>query len=80
MTTAFTRCCRDPYRDRVGLPTLLEMIRGQAKALDLDFETLLRYDLISYLRDDLLVRRHLGSEGCTTWAASGRCTQDHKPI
>lgn len=59
---------------------LLEMIRGQAEALDLDFETLLRYDLISYLRDDLLVRRHLGSEGCTTWAASGRCTLDREPI
>ncbi|HNS50029.1 MAG TPA: C45 family autoproteolytic acyltransferase/hydrolase [Anaerolineae bacterium] len=59
---------------------LLEMIRGQAEALDLEFETLLRYDLISYLRDELLVRRHLGSEGCTTWAASGHCTRDHKPI
>ena len=59
---------------------LLEMIRGQAEALDLDFETLLRYDLVSYLRDDLLFRRDLGSEGCTTWAASGRCTHDHKPI
>jgi len=59
---------------------LLDMIRGQAEALGFEFETLLRYDLISYLRDDLLVRRNLGSEGCTTWAASGPCAVDHKPI
>ncbi len=59
---------------------LLAMIRGQAEALDFELETLLRYDLISYLRDDLLVRRTLGSEGCTTWAASGKCTADRQPI
>ncbi|MBN1139759.1 MAG: hypothetical protein JXM73_24520 [Anaerolineae bacterium] len=59
---------------------LLEMIRGQAEALDLEFETLLRYDLVSYLRDDLLVRRALSSEGCTTWAASRGCTADRQPI
>jgi isopenicillin-N N-acyltransferase-like protein len=59
---------------------LLAMIRGQAEALDLEFETLLRYDLVSYLRDDLLVRRTLSSEGCTTWAASGSSTSDRQPI
>jgi isopenicillin-N N-acyltransferase like protein len=59
---------------------LLAMIRGQAEALDFEFETLLRYDLVTYLRDDLLVRRTLSSEGCTTWAASGKCTSDRQPI
>jgi isopenicillin-N N-acyltransferase-like protein len=59
---------------------LLAMIRGQAEALDFEFETLLRYDLVTYLRDDLLVRRALSSEGCTTWAASGKCTRDRQPI
>ena len=59
---------------------LLAMIRGQAEALEFEFETLLRYDLLSYLRDDLLVRRTLSSEGCTTWAASGKCTADRQPI
>jgi isopenicillin-N N-acyltransferase-like protein len=63
----------------IGRP-LLDMIRGQAEALEFDFETLLRYDLVSYVRDDLLVRRTLGSEGCTTWAASGTCTADRQPI
>jgi isopenicillin-N N-acyltransferase like protein len=61
-------------------PGLLAMIRGQADALDFEYETLLRYDLVAYLRDDLLVRRVLGSEGCTTWAASGKCTADGRPI
>jgi isopenicillin-N N-acyltransferase-like protein len=60
--------------------SLLAMIRGHAEALALEFETLLCYDLISYLRDDLLVRRTLSSEGCTTWAASGKCTVDRHPI
>lgn len=59
---------------------LLAMIRGQAEALEFKFETLLRYDLVTYLRDDLLVRRASGSEGCTTWAASGKCTADRQPI
>jgi isopenicillin-N N-acyltransferase-like protein len=53
---------------------LLAMIQGQAEALDFSFETLLRYNLIAFLRDDLLVRRAQASEGCTTWAASGSAT------
>jgi isopenicillin-N N-acyltransferase-like protein len=59
---------------------LLAMIRGQAEALAFDFDTLLRYDLVAFLRDDLLVRRSLESEGCTTWAASGSVTADGRPI
>ncbi len=61
-------------------PWLLAMIRGQAEALGFEYETLLRYDLVTFLRDDLLVRRTLSSEGCTTWAASGKCTADRQPI
>ena len=56
-------------------PPLLDMIRGQAEALDFDFQTLLRYSLVSYLRDDLLTRRP-SSEGCTTWAAAGSAAAD----
>ncbi len=52
-------------------PSVLEQIRGQAEALEFDFETLLRYDLVSYLRDDLVTRKLAISEGCTTWAATG---------
>lgn len=59
---------------------LLAMIRGQAKALAFDFETLLRYNLITFLRDDLLVRRAQAAEGCTTWAASGSATAGGQPI
>jgi len=33
---------------------LLAMIRGQAEALALQFDRLLRYDLVTYLRDDLV--------------------------
>jgi hypothetical protein len=59
---------------------LMEMIRGQADGLGLGFEELLRYDLVTYLRDDLVVRRILGSEGCTTWAATGSVTADGNPM
>jgi isopenicillin-N N-acyltransferase-like protein len=61
-------------------PPLLALIRGQAEALEIEFETLLRYDLVTYLRDDLVIRQALGSEGCTTWAASGTWTTDGQPI
>jgi isopenicillin-N N-acyltransferase-like protein len=63
-------------------PSILEMIHGQAEALGLDFDTLLRYDLVSYLRDDLLTRQTANSanEGCTTWAAVGSATADGEPL
>ena len=59
---------------------LLALIRGQAEALEIEFETLLRYDLVTYLRDDLVIRQARGNEGCTTWAASGPSTTDGWPI
>jgi isopenicillin-N N-acyltransferase-like protein len=65
--------------EQVDAP-LLAMIRGQAEALAFDFNTLLRYNLITFLRDDLLVRRALDAEGCTTWAASGSATVGGEPI
>jgi isopenicillin-N N-acyltransferase-like protein len=63
-------------------PPILEMIRGQAEALELDFDTLLRYDLVSYLRDDLLTRQTANSanEGCTTWAVVGSAAADGEPL
>jgi isopenicillin-N N-acyltransferase-like protein len=53
---------------------LLDLIRGQAEALEFDFDILLRYALVSYLRDDLLTRQPRAAEGCTTWAATGSTT------
>ena len=67
---------------------LLAMIRGQAEALDFEFDTLLRYDLVTYLLDYLVTRKRFdgahhkppGSEGCTTWAATGSATAGGQPI
>ena len=59
---------------------LLAMIRGQAEALEFEFDTLLRYDLVTYLYDDLLTRKPPSSEGCTTWAATGSATTGEQPI
>jgi len=59
---------------------LLAMLRGQAEALELEFDILLRYDLVAYLRDDLVTRRTPHCEGCTTWGATGSATANGQPI
>ena len=59
---------------------LLAMIRGQAEALEFEFDTLLRYDLVTYLLDYLVTSRPPGTEGCTTWAATGLATASGQPI
>jgi predicted choloylglycine hydrolase len=61
-------------------PAVVAFIRGQAESLGYAFEHLLRYDLVSYLQDDLLTRETSGAEGCTTWAATGSATADGLPI
>jgi isopenicillin-N N-acyltransferase-like protein len=61
-------------------PAVVEFIRGQAEALAYEFDDLLRYDLVSYLCDDLLTRRTARSEGCTSWAATGSATVDGLPL
>lgn len=42
---------------------LLDLIRGQAEALEFEFDTLLRYGLVTYLRDDLVIRKFQGAPG-----------------
>jgi isopenicillin-N N-acyltransferase-like protein len=69
-------------------PPLLAMIQGQAEALGFEFDMLLRYDLVTYLRDALVTRQppagsvtdRPGREGCTTWAATGSAVADGQPI
>jgi isopenicillin-N N-acyltransferase-like protein len=61
-------------------PATVDFIRGQAQALAYEFEDLLRYDLVSYLRDELLTRGAGGGGGCTSWAATGSATVDGRPI
>ena len=59
---------------------LLEMVRGQAEALEFEFDRLLRYSLVSYLRDDLTTRKPSTAEGCTSWAATGSAVTGGRPI
>lgn len=77
----FETLVQDTYAllEEIDAP-LLAMIRGQAEALGFGFAILLRYNLIAFLRDDLLVRHALDIEGCTTWAASGSATAGGAPI
>ncbi len=59
-------------------PTTLEMLKGIAEALRLDWEPFCQYTVASYLED-----RSTGAaqaEGCTVWAAAGAVTHDGAPI
>lgn len=59
---------------------LIEMLRGQAEALEIDSDVLLRYNLVSYLKDYFTTRPDPSEEGCSTWAASGSATADCNPL
>jgi len=61
--------------DRPGL----DLMRGQADALGLELDTLLRCNLAGALSDDRAIRRRPGNEGCTTWAAAGPATAGAAP-
>ncbi len=70
-------------------PATIAFIHGQADSLALDFDWLLNYSLVSFLRDALTTRRThpataAGSGGpageCTTWAARAPVTADGQPI
>lgn len=56
----------------------LDMLRGIAEALELEWEPFFRYTIASYLEDRNL--SPAGSEGCTAWAAAGPVTRDSTPI
>jgi isopenicillin-N N-acyltransferase-like protein len=63
-------------------PATVALVRGLADGLGLNFDRLLRYNLVAFLRDALITRKLLNgaSDGCTTWAASGPATADGQPI
>jgi hypothetical protein len=65
--------------EEIGRP-LLGFVRGQAEALEFEFDTLLRYGLMTYLRDDLVIRLHPDGDECTTWAAAAHATADGRPL
>jgi hypothetical protein len=68
-------------------PATVAMIRGLADGLSLEFDHLLHYNLVTFLRDLLTTRKALAAkplasppEGCSTWAARGAATADGKPL
>lgn len=67
-------------------PATLAFIRGLAEGLGFEYQQMLRYNLVTFLRDILTTRSALNRhntgalEGCSTWAAAGRATQDGRPI
>lgn len=58
--------------------TTLDMLRGIADGLDLDWETYLRYTIASYAED--LANAADATDGCTVWGAAGSITRDGAPV
>jgi isopenicillin-N N-acyltransferase-like protein len=62
-------------------PATLALIRGLADGLGVEYERLLRYNLVTFLRDILTTRKTSSAdEGCSTWAATGAATVDGQAI
>jgi isopenicillin-N N-acyltransferase like protein len=59
-------------------PDTLEMLKGIAEALDLQWDEYFTYTIASYLNGCL--KNTSRSEGCSTWAANGKITRDGAPI
>lgn len=64
--------------DDLARPTM-DMLRGIADSLSLDWEILHRYTLASYVLA-LLQNPNNDTQGCSTWAASGHTTRQGVPI
>lgn len=62
----------------VAAHTTMEMLRGIADALELDWEPFFRYTIASYLEDRTL--SSACADGCTAWAAAGSVTESGAPI
>ncbi len=70
---------------RTADPATIDFIRGQADSLELEFDWLLHYNLVNFLRDALTTRRPSEANGgsigeCTTWAARSPATADGLPL
>jgi predicted choloylglycine hydrolase len=63
--------------EEIARPTL-DMLRGLAEGLELEWEPFFRYTVAAYLEDRLGHPAY--GEGCTVWAASGPVTRDGLPI
>lgn len=86
---AFARLVQETRQAlHVADPATVDFIQGQADGLALDFDWLLNYNLVNFLRDALTTRpRPAGPppagdmpEGCSVWAASGPATAGRRPI
>jgi isopenicillin-N N-acyltransferase-like protein len=63
--------------EEIARPTL-DMLRGVAEGLELEWEPFFRYTIAPYLADR--IRQPAYGEGCTVWAASGSITRQGMPI
>ncbi|HIQ04648.1 MAG TPA: hypothetical protein EYH31_03030 [Anaerolineae bacterium] len=59
---------------------VLEMLRGMADALEVDFALLFKHAAASYLQDSLLPSKVKAADDCTTWAAADGATANGQPI
>ncbi len=84
---AFERVVRETVAIlEVHDPATLALIHGLADGLGLEYDQLLRYNLVTFLRDLLTTRpisptdHEVVDDGCSTWVATGSATVDGRPI
>ncbi len=75
----------DWYQEVIALleraaPEFLHYAEGQAMALGIDRDLLLRFSLASYLEDRAKVAVGVAVEGCTAWAAAHDWTENGLPL
>lgn len=63
---------------REAAASTLDMLRGIADGLNLEWETYLHYTIASYAED--LAAAAGATDGCTVWGAAGSITRDGAPI
>jgi hypothetical protein len=65
--------------EELAQPTL-EMLRGLAAGLELEWDPFFRYTIASYLEDRILSLSQAPNEGCTVWAAAAPITRHGMPM
>lgn len=64
---------------QVQAPSILNMLRGLADSLSLEWERFFRYTVSTFLMDQAK-KKHHEAQGCTTWAAGAPVTKDGEPM
>ncbi|MBN1536970.1 MAG: hypothetical protein JW908_09585 [Anaerolineales bacterium] len=72
----FIKEIRDVWQEYA--PDTMEMLRGMAETLELDWGEYFTYTAASYLES--CIKNKKSEDGCSSWAANGKMTRDGAPL